>query len=116
LLAGRQALLTAVPPRFPRRIGTWTATWYVADCALATQRVRAISQSSFQRSLRVSDTRFLVESAKEGLRLCRQVPPLSGLTRLGPCFMVSSREAGLAGPVQLQVHAEVPGAAKQPPP
>lgn len=115
-LAGRQALLTAVPPRFPRRIGTWTATWYVADCALATHRVRAISQASFHRSLRVSDTRFLVESAKEGLRICRQVPPLSSLARLGPCFMVSSREPGMAGLVKLQVHAQVPGASKQPPP
>jgi hypothetical protein len=113
-LAGRQALLTAVPPRFPRRIGTWVATWYVADHALAAQRVRAISQAAFQRSLRVSDTRFVVESPKEGLRLCRQVPPLSGVTRLGPCFLVSSREPGMAGLVKLQVHAQVPGAVRPP--
>jgi hypothetical protein len=86
----------------------------VADHALATQRVRAISQAAFQRSLRVSDTRFVVESAKEGLRLCRQVPPLAALTRLGPCFMVSSREPGMAGLVKLQVHAQVPGAVRPP--
>ena len=113
-LAGRQALLTAVPPKIPRRIGTWAATWYVADHPLATQRVRAISQAAFQRSLRVSDTRFLVETPKEGLRLCRQVPPLSTVARLGPCFFVSSREPGMAGLVKLQVHAQIPGAIRPP--
>jgi hypothetical protein len=113
-LAGRQALVTAVPPRFPRRIGTWTATWRVADQPLTTQRVRAISQKSFQRSLRVSDTRFLVETAKEGVGLRRQVPPPGEAVRVGPCFLVSSREPGMAGVCRLQVHAQVPGAVAPP--
>src|SRR5216684_4112043 len=30
-LAGRQALITIVPRRFPRRIGNWTATWVLGD-------------------------------------------------------------------------------------
>jgi hypothetical protein len=112
-LAGRQALVTAVPPRFPRRIGTWTATWRVADQPLATQRVRAISQKCFLRSLRVSDTRFVVET-KEGVSLRRQVPPPGEAARVGPCFLVSSREPGMAGLCQLQVHAQVPGAVQPP--
>src|SRR5581483_5217869 len=68
-LAARQAVVTAVPPKFPRRIGAWK----VADQPLAAQRVRAISQKAFLRSLRVSDTRFLVET-KEGVGLRRQMP------------------------------------------
>ena len=112
-LAGRQALVTAVPPRFPRRIGTWTATWRVADQPLATQRVRAISQKCFLRSLRVSDTRFVVET-KEGVSLRRQVPPPGEAVRVGPCFRVSSREPGMAGLCTLQVHAQVPGAVQPP--
>jgi hypothetical protein len=112
-LAGRQAVVTAVPPRFPRRIGSWTATWRVADQVLAAQRVRAISQKTFLRSLRVSDTRFVVET-KEGVTLRRQVPPPGEAVRVGPCFLVSSREPGMAGLCKLQVHAQVPGAIAPP--
>ena len=35
-LAGRQALVTVVPRRYPRRIGTWMATWLLGDRPLAT--------------------------------------------------------------------------------
>ena len=50
-LAGRQALVTAALPAVPRRIGVWSATWRLGDAVLATQKVRAISQAAFQRSL-----------------------------------------------------------------
>src|ERR1700732_2180833 len=43
-LGERQAMVAIVPRRIPRRIGTWTATWVLADRPLATQRIRAISQ------------------------------------------------------------------------
>jgi hypothetical protein len=112
-LAGRHAVLTAVPPKFPRRIGAWTATWKVADQVLSTQRVRAISQKTFLRSLRVSDTRFVIET-KSGVTLRRQVPPPGEAVRVGPCFLVSSREPGMAGLCKLQVHAQIPGAIAPP--
>src|SRR5438477_968738 len=63
-LAGRQALITIVPRRFPRRIGNWVATWLLGDQPLATQQMRAISQRHFRRSLRVCDTRFVVQWQK----------------------------------------------------
>lgn len=112
-LAGRQAVLTAVPPRFPRRIGAWTATWKVADQILASHRVRAISLKTFLRSLRVSDTRFVVET-KAGVALRRQPPGPGEAIRVGPCFLVSSREPGMAGMCKLQVHAQIPGAVAPP--
>src|SRR5439155_26372003 len=59
---------------------------------------------------------FRVEQTNEGLRLYRLLPRVTSLTRLGPCFMISSREPGMAGLVKLQVHAQVPGAARQPAP
>src|SRR5262249_23273972 len=58
-LANRHALVSVIPRRYPRRLGTWVATWLLGDRALATQRVRGISQRHFQRSLRISDTRFV---------------------------------------------------------
>jgi hypothetical protein len=113
-LAGRQALVTVAPRRFPRRIGTWTATWTLGDRTLASHQVRAISQRHFQRSLRVSDTRFVVQSEKHGVNLCRHAPSVPGPARVGPCFLVSSREIGMAGLCSLQVRAQVADAVQPP--
>jgi hypothetical protein len=113
-LAGRQALVTVVPRRYPRRIGAWTATWLLGDRPLATQRIRGISQRHFHRSLRISDTRFVLQAGRGSVRLTRQVPPLEGPGRVGPCFLVSSGEPGMAGLCQLQVAAQVPGAVQPP--
>jgi hypothetical protein len=113
-LGGRQALVTVVPRRYPRRIGTWVATWLLGDRPLASQRVRGISQRHFQRSLRISDTRFVIQATPGSVRLTRQVPPLETTKRVGPCFLVSSGEPGMAGQCRLQITAQVPGAVKPP--
>jgi hypothetical protein len=113
-LAERQALVAVVPKKFPRRIGTWQATWLLAGRQLATQRVRAISQRHFQRSLRISDTRFVLQSLKGKVTVARQMPPLEELARAGPCFLVSSGEMGMAGLCQLQVRVQVAGAVQPP--
>lgn len=111
-LAGRQALVTVAPRRHPRRIGAWTATWLLGDHPLATQRIRGISQRTFLRSLRISDTRFVIQTDK-GVRLSRQAPPPE-TGRIGPCFLVSSGEPGVAGLCNLQVTAQVPGTLRPP--
>jgi hypothetical protein len=113
-LGGRQALVTVVPRRYPRRIGAWVATWLLGDRALASQRVRGISQRHFQRSLRISDTRFIIQATPGTVRLTRQVPPLEQAKRVGPCFLVASGEPGMAGQCRLQITAQVPGAVKPP--
>jgi hypothetical protein len=113
-LAGRQALLNVVPRRFPRRIGTWLVTWLVGDRVLASHRVRAISSRHFLRSLRVADTRFVVQSAKGSVSVARQLPPLESAGRVGPCFLVCSKELGMAGLCKLVVRAQVPGAVQPP--
>ncbi|HEX5272113.1 MAG TPA: hypothetical protein VFW33_16565 [Gemmataceae bacterium] len=113
-LASRHALVTVAPRRFPRRIGSWLVTWKIADQPLAVHRVRAISTRTFERSLRVTDTRFVLRWAKGNVTVARQVPPNEKPARVGPCFLVSSREPGMAGLCQLQVHAQVPGAVQPP--
>ncbi len=114
-LAGRTALATVAPRRYPRRMGAWVATWLLGDKPLTSQRVRGISQRHFQRSLRISDTRFVVQSRAGGpVRLVRQVPPLDAAGRAGPCFLVSSGEPGMAGVCRLRVTAQVPGAVQPP--
>jgi hypothetical protein len=110
----RQALISASPRKLPKRIGAWTATWRVGDLPLASQRVRAISQRYFQNSLRISDTRFVAMDRSKRLSVRRQLPPLTEVMRLGPCFHVASREPGMAGLCQLQVFAQVPGGVQAP--
>jgi hypothetical protein len=109
-LVGREALVSVVPTKLPRKIGEWTVSWALGDQVLSTHRLRAISLRAFHESLRVSDTRFLVASPKGDLRVARQLPPRAELARAGPCFLISSCEAGMAGLVRCQVVAQVPGA------
>jgi hypothetical protein len=107
--------VTVAPRRPPRKLGAYTATWLLGDKPLAGLRLRAISQAQFRRSLRVSDTRFVVQGADKRVRLARQVPTgESAASRVGPCFLVSSAEAGMAGLVKLRVVAQVPGAVRAP--
>jgi hypothetical protein len=113
-LRSKQALLTVQPRKFPRRIGTWIATWFLGDRVLATQRIRAISKAAFVRSLRISETRFVVQTAKGETTLARHPPALAGVSRLGPCFLISSREQGMAGVCRLQAHVQVAGAVQPP--
>ncbi len=113
-LAGRQALVTVAPRHYPRRQGTWTATWLLGDKPLATQRIRGISLLRFRRSLRISDTRFVVQQGGGSVRLTRQAPSLEKGGRIGPCFLVSSGEPGMAGLCRLQVQAQVPDAVQAP--
>jgi hypothetical protein len=113
-LAGRQALIAVVPRKFPRRIGTWAVTWLLGGQPLASHRVRAISLKHFLRSLRVSDTRFVVQAEDGSVSLSRQMPPLEKTARVGPCFLVCSRELGMAGLCRLHVQAQVAGAIQSP--
>ena len=113
-LAGRTSLITVVPRKFPRRMGTWVVTWLHGNRPLAAQRIRAISRPHFLRSLRVSETRFVMQAKDGSVKLSRQLPPLETAARVGPCFLVSSKELGMAGVCRLHVRAQVPGAVQPP--
>jgi hypothetical protein len=113
-MAQRQALVSVVPRRLPRRMGTWLVTWQLADRILLTQRVRAVSQKHFLRSLRVADSRFVVEPPKGRVKVCRQLPAHHEIVRAGPCFLAISQEPGMAGLASFQVRAQINGATQQP--
>jgi hypothetical protein len=113
-LAARQALLTVVTGKLPRRTGLWSTVWMLGDRELASQTVRGISLKQFHRSLRVSDTRFVLQNAGGVPRVSRQPPAADTMDRIGPCFLLSSGELGMAGTCSLQVVAQVSGAAQGP--
>ena len=112
-LRARQALVSVVPPK-PRRMGTWRVTWYLGDTPLETHALKAISQKQFLRSLRVSSTRFVLQTQRGGFKVERFLPDFKGVARVGPCFLVSSNEIGMAGWCTLQVRAQMKGAAQPP--
>lgn len=103
-LASRQAVITVVPPR-PRRIGAWQTNWLLGDRLLASQRIRSISRPQFFRSLRLSAARFVVQDHGGQVKLWRQLPSREQAARVGPCFLVSSHEPGMAGLCDLEVRA-----------
>ncbi len=118
-LRARQALITVGLPR-PRRIGTCLIRWMLGDRMLAAQKVRGISKKQFLRSLRISSTRFVLQRDKGDISIVRSLPTregalnLDGITRIGPCFLISSGEAGMAGLASLEVRAQLAGAIQAP--
>jgi hypothetical protein len=113
-LAGKQALVSVVPTKLVRGISSWTISWLLGDRVLANQTVKGISMKTFQKSLRLSDTRFVVQPQEGPLRVTRQAPPITEVARLGPCFLVSSGEPGMAGFCPVSVHAQVTGSVRPP--
>lgn len=113
-LAAREAVVTASPPKVPRRSGAWAVSWRVGGREVASQRVQGIPARRFEASLRVSDTRFVAADKGGAVRVTRQPPPLAEVARLGPCFLVASSEPGMAGVCRLQVHATGGGDGKPP--
>lgn len=113
-LAARQALLSVASPQHPRHLGTWTVTWFVAGREMARQRTQGISLRQFQRSLRVSDTRFVMQGADGTVTVSRQAPKAEQTGRVGPCFLVCSREPGMAGLCPLRITAQRRGNSPSP--
>jgi hypothetical protein len=113
-LACRQTMVTAEPPKVPRRVGVWSVRWKLGERLLHTHHLRAIGNTTFQRSLRMTDARFVVEPIDGPIYVRRQVPNLNECRRVGPCFLLASTQEGIAGLCHLEVVACVPGSMQMP--
>jgi len=113
-LVGKEAMVSVSPPKLPRKSGEWTVSWLVGERVLSSQRIRTVTAKTFLDSLRVTDTRFVFETEKSGLQVRRHLPPLNEIRKAGPCFVVCSKEAGMAGMVHFQIVAQVPGSVRPP--
>lgn len=98
----RQILSTALLPRLPNQ-GGYIVSWNLGARRLGTRRLRVITKKTFAKSLRVSATRFLLETDDHTEVLVRGLPQhqgkvhFDGVRRVMPIFYVSSNEAGVAG-------------------
>jgi hypothetical protein len=73
--------------------------------------MRAISAAYFHRSLRSQDARFIVHPLRGAPRPSRGLLPDHAFKTAAPCFIVSSREPGMAGRAAMQIvaHPQCPG-------
>jgi hypothetical protein len=67
--------------------------------------MRAISAAYFHRSLHSQDARFVVQPVRGAARATRGTLPDHAFKTAAPCFIVSSREPGMAGRAALQIVA-----------
>jgi hypothetical protein len=102
-LVSRQAVLSVVPPRRPLWFGKNMIRWSVADRQLGQTEIHAISPEAFRQSLYLVESRCLSGGKGEpGATGARRLAP--GENRgLRPCFLVASREPGVAGLCPLEV-------------
>jgi hypothetical protein len=113
-LRGKQALVSVTPPALVRRAGAHVLSWMVEGRCLATQRIKSLSKTMWLRSLRISDSRFVVEAPGGKVSLARQVPPWDEVAGVGPCFLISSSEVGVAATCNLGVRVQVGGGLQAP--
>ena len=113
-LHGKQALISVNPHKLPKRLGVWHTTWYLDGQPLANRRSRSLTRPQFERSLRISETRFVAQLYSGEVIVTRQPPDTETVARLGPCFLISSQEVGMAGLCTLQTRAVIPGAIRSP--
>jgi hypothetical protein len=111
-LAANQALVTVVAPKRPHRQGTWAVSWTLAGRVLARSEVRILSQRHLKRSLQLTDSRYVHQNAQGLPVLTRHLPELGAGGRVGPCFLVGSREPGLAALCPLEVRIQHKGGGK----
>ncbi len=113
-LRGTRAIVTAAPKK-PRRSGNWDVSWFLGDSLLAKQRVKALSKKQFTKSLRISETRFILQLTTGEVEVARSLPSsLKGIVRVGPCFFLQSNERGMAGTCALAVRARINDAVTPP--
>jgi len=113
-LATKEVLLTVAPPKPPRLTGGYSVTWTIAGREAASHRLLAVTGRRFLDSVRVSDARFAVADKAGTVKLLRTPPALHEVTRLGPCFVLASREMGVAGVLPVQVVGVMSGAGRPP--
>jgi len=106
---GTSAIVLAACPRRPRRPGAWTVAWRAGGREIAVRRAEAIAGRRFEDSVRMIDARFVVAEKGGLMRVLRQIPAAANLDRIGPCFFVSSSDAGTAGRCPLSVFATPSG-------
>lgn len=101
-MRSRQALVSAELPK-PPRSGPWQVRWLLEGRLVHAHLLRAVTRGALEKSLRLHGGRFLIQGSS-GIRIDRLPPEsLQPNERLGPIFILTSSELGMAGRCRLTV-------------
>jgi len=78
----------------------------VQDRLLAHAAMRAMPMADFQRSLHLLESRYLYHEAHGGIVLSHHIPARDEAGRLMPCFVIASREPGMAAICHLEIRVQ----------
>ncbi len=98
-----EAVVAALCPESTRRAGGWWVSWVAGDRTLTTQRLQAIPVARFEAGVRLLETRFALLDAGGSVRTVKLPPSLTGVSSVGPCFVLSSSDAGAVGVCRFEV-------------
>ena len=110
---GKEAVMIA-SVAIPKKRGSWRLDWRLGQECICSQEIQAISLPRFLAQLKVSNMRFLIESAAGNRRLSNQLPTLTDKDRVGPSFAMLSSVPGTAGLARVRVSATVAGNGRPP--
>ncbi len=113
-LVSRRAVLSVIPPRRPLWFGKSVIRWSVAERPLGQTEIRAISPETFRQSLYLVESRCLSGGKGEPGRVNSRRPANGDNRGLRPCFLVASREPGVAGLCPLEIRVRFRHSASRP--
>lgn len=113
-LVGQRAVLSVIPPRRPLWFGRSAIRWSVAGRPLGEAELRVISPEAFRRSLYVVESRCLPGGKRSAGEAVPRGPAKGEGPGLRPCFLVASREPGVAGLAPLEIRARFRNSASRP--
>jgi|GEM_PF-1478757 len=105
-LQARQALVTVQCPVRPCRLGSWKVEWRLLQKTLASCDLEVRSMRSLHRYVELVESYFLCSEEKGNrIRLERRLPKQLSCSRVGPCFLLRSRETGFPFLMRVEVFA-----------
>ena len=96
-LLGKEAALSVVLPFWARVPGTCSTRWNLGNRSLASAQLRVISAEDLHRSLYLVESHFLSQGREGAGHLRHHLLAHDQVNGLRPCFLVASREVGMAG-------------------
>jgi hypothetical protein len=106
-LLGKEASLSISLPPWPHRPGLCSVRWMLGERLLAHAEIRVVSAAAFQQSLYLAEGRFLSQGKQGGPTLFRHhLLARDDTSGLRPCFLIASREPGMAGLGALEIRVQ----------
>ncbi|MCS7015420.1 MAG: hypothetical protein RMJ19_02830 [Gemmatales bacterium] len=106
-LRSHQALVTVQCPVRPRRLSVWHVEWRLLhNTTKSCSQLEVLPMRSLHRRLQLLDAHFIWYDDKTTVvRMDKRLPKQIGAGRVGPCFLLCTKEPGLAFLANVEVYA-----------